>query len=51
MPSPTLLMIAADRSQRKLRPSLVGTMDYVGRASMDRTAGRIPIDDTAGPLT
>ena len=40
-PSPTLLTIVADRSQRKLRPSLVGTTVSIGRASRERTGGRI----------
>ena len=41
MPSPTLLMSAAASSQRKLRPSRVGTMVSVVQASGERTRGRI----------
>ena len=44
MPSPTLLMVVADRSQRKLRPSLAGVTVSVIRASSVRTGGRIPTD-------
>ncbi len=40
-PSPKLLTMAADRSHRKLRPSLVGTMASVGRAITERTGGTI----------
>ena len=42
MPSPMLLTVAAASSQRKLRPSLAGTMVSVGRAMSDDTGGRIP---------
>ena len=41
-PSPALLTIVAARSQRKLRPSLAGTMASVGRRESGCTGGRIP---------
>ena len=41
MPSPMLLMSVAEKSQRKLRPSLVGAMFSAIRASGVRTGGRI----------
>ena len=40
-PSPALLTTAAARSQRKLRPSRVGTMASAGRAITERTARTI----------
>ena len=47
-PSPTLLMTVADRSQRKLRPSLLGARVSTGRASRERTGGRIATPDQVG---
>jgi hypothetical protein len=39
-----LLIVVADRSQRKLRPSRAGTTISMTLATRVRTGGRIPIE-------
>jgi hypothetical protein len=44
-----LLTVVAERSQRKLRPSLAGTTISMIRVTRVRTGGRIPIGHCRAP--